>query len=228
MKKLVVCNLKMNMLKTDIDNYLKGLEDYDLDNVVICPTSIYVPYFLNKKLNVGVQNISRYEKGSYTGQVSAMQVASLGIKYSLIGHAETNNDDYEINEKIKLCLDNNIKPIICIGEETKSNIEDTLKCLEQKMGVILNNINNEVIIAYEPKWMIGSNNDISTDSLQVIINFIKNYLISHNINGIIIYGGGITESNIKSVLSISNIDGVLIGNASLEVSKLLKIIEVTV
>ena len=228
MNKLIVCNMKMNLNKNEIDSYLDKLKDKDLSNVIFCPTSIYLPYFIKNKLNVGIQNISRFESGAHTGQISIKQVSSLNIRYSIIGHSETKNDLDEINEKVKLCSKYNITPIICVGEKEEQDIYKTQEFLENSLDVILKNVDlNKVIIAYEPVWMIGSNNKLNTNTLHDIIDFLKKIVQKYNIDDIIfLYGGSVNKTNIKEILSISDIDGVLIGNASTDINHFLEILEV--
>jgi triosephosphate isomerase len=220
--------MKMNLLKNEIDSYLEKLKNHNLQNVIFCPTSIYLPYFIKNNLNVGIQNISRYETGSHTGQISIKQISSLNIKYSIIGHSETKNNLMEINEKIKLCAKYNIIPIICIGERKQQSIEDTKKLLEQSIDIILKDINlNKAIIAYEPIWMIGTNKTINTKALHDISNFLKNLFQKYPLDDImILYGGSVNKNNVKEILKVSSVDGVLIGNASTDIDHFLEILEV--
>lgn len=226
MNKLIVCNMKMNLDKQDIDSYLKELKNKKLSNVIFCPTSIYLPYFLNNNLNVGIQNVSRHENGSYTGQISIEQVASLNIKYAIIGHSETHNELEKINEKIILCSKYNVIPIICVGEKEQGSIEDTKKVLEEQLDSILKNTNlKKAIIAYEPIWMIGKDKNFDTFTLHQIYNFLKKLVQKYQIDDIIIlYGGSVNVNNIHDILE--NTDGVLIGNASVDINHFLKILEV--
>ena len=228
MNKLLVCNMKMNLNKKDIDSYLERLKDKDLSNVIFCPTSIYLPYFIKNKLIVGIQNISRYETGSHTGQISIKQISSLNIKYSIVGHSETKNDLDEINEKVKLCSKYDITPIICIGENEQQEIEKTKKLLEKSLDIIFKDTNlNKAIIAYEPVWMIGTTNNINTNTLHEISKYLKKMVQKYNVYDImILYGGSVNKNNIKDILNISNIDGVLIGNASTDIDHFLEILEV--
>lgn len=226
MNKLIVCNMKMNLNKEDIDSYLEKLKGIDLSNVIFCPTSIYIPYFIKNNLNVGIQNVSKHEIGSYTGQISIQQVSSLNIKYSIIGHSETKNNLEEINEKVILCSKYNVTPIICIGEKEESDIETTKKILEEQLDIILKNTKlDKVILAYEPVWMIGTNKDFNTHTLHLLVTYLKDFAKKYQINDIIIlYGGSVNKTNIKSILD--NVDGVLIGNASLDINQFLEILEV--
>ena len=119
--KIVIANHKMNMLSSDINIYLKKIkEQINIENVIICPSCIYIPYFLKQNFKVGIQNIFYKSKGAYTGEISPRQAKSMEVDYAIVGHSErrkyfleTNN---EINQKIELCLKNNLKVILCIGE----------------------------------------------------------------------------------------------------------------
>lgn len=218
--------MKMNLNKEEIDSYIDKLKDKDLSNVIFCPTSIYIPYFINNNLNVGIQDISRYEAGSHTGQISAKQVSSLNIKYSIVGHSETKNDLEKVHEKVVLCDKYDITPIICIGEKEQIDIESTKKIIKEQLDAILKDtVFNKIIIAYEPVWMIGSNNSIDISSLHLLVTYIKEYIKKYQINDImVLYGGSVNKINARDIMD--NTDGILIGSASLDINQLLEIIEV--
>ena len=128
--KIVIANHKMNMLSSDINIYLKKIkEQINIENVIICPSCIYIPYFLKQNFKVGIQNIFYKSKGAYTGEISPRQAKSMEVDYAIVGHSErrkyfleTNN---EINQKIELCLKNNLKVILCIGENKEEKYEDS-------------------------------------------------------------------------------------------------------
>ena len=117
---LIVGNLKMYLDGTEIKNYLDKIKEYEDENIVICPSSIHIPYFLNHKFKVGLQNISDKEKGALTGEISAIQGKNLGVSYTIIGHSERRNIFKETNEqinlKIKQALNQKLKVILCVGE----------------------------------------------------------------------------------------------------------------
>ena len=235
--KIVVANLKTSMTLGDTSKYLKEInQKIHNQNVIICPTSIYAPYFLNHGYQVGLQNIFCESLGSCTGEISSKQAKSIGVNYVILGHSERRNilkeSNHNINLKIKDCLKNNLKIILCIGETLEErNLLKTDKILKKQLMECLKDINdlNNITIAYEPVWAIGTNtlpsiNDI-TKAIVFIRYIVKNYLNFSNIN--VIYGGSINEKNIKNINNIKEIDGVLIGGASVDSSKLLNIIEVT-
>jgi len=128
--KIIVGNIKMNLKFEEISNYLNYFKNIKAKDLIICPSYIYIPYFLNYDFSVGSQNVAAHDMGAYTGEVSAEQLYSIGVKYTIIGHSERRNnlgetDDY-INKKIINTLNSKLKVILCIGEtleEKKLNIK---------------------------------------------------------------------------------------------------------
>ena len=161
--KIIAANFKMNLTKKEIDNYLKEIDKKKINNVIFFPSNLYIPYF--SKYNIGSQDISFKEGGSITGDTSIKQYLDFNIKYALIGHSERRkyfNDSKYISDKVNLALKNNIIPIICIGEtEEEYNNKLTKKVLKKELDEALENnitlLNNEIIIAYEPIFSIGTN-----------------------------------------------------------------------
>jgi len=106
--KLIVGNIKMNMKFGEIPNYINHFKNIKNKNLIICPSFIYIPYFLNYDFSVGSQNVCAYETGEYTGEISPNQLRSIGVKYTIVGHSERriklNETDVEINKKIKSSL----------------------------------------------------------------------------------------------------------------------------
>lgn len=233
--KLVIANHKMNMEVKDLNNYLKELEVINNKNVVICPTSIYIPYFLKKGFQVGIQNTFMHPNGAYTGEVSPKQAKSLGVNYTILGHSERRNyleeNDTFINKKVLEALENKLKVVLCIGETLEErNMLKTDKILKRQVINGLRNVEKirDVIIAYEPVWAIGTgvvptNKEISS-TISYIKTIIDNLYPSSNVK--IIYGGSVTEKNIKELMKIDEVSGFLVGGASLNTKAFLKIIEV--
>ena len=178
-------------------------------------------------MNVGIQNISKYENGNHTGEISCNQASSIGVKYAIIGHSEIKDSKETINKKIKLCKQNNIIPILCVGERKKSIYKRQI--VKRQLDNYLKNISmDKIIIAYEPVFMINSNNTINVKYLEKMIKYIKKITQKYKINDIIVlYGGSIDKNNIKSINGIKDLNGFLIGNSSLKVDKLLYLKEVT-
>jgi len=233
-KKIIIGNHKNYMTTNEVNEYLKKIND-KVNNklVIICPSNIYIPYFLKKDYSVGIQNINTNLVA--TGEITNEQALSLGIKYAIIGHSERRthfdeNDSY-INKKVIESLKYGMKVILCIGESLEEkNMLKTAKIIKKQLREDLKNIDNfkNIIIAYEPIWAIGTNivptnRDISKTALY-IREVIKEI---YNIDSIkILYGGSVNSLNIKEINEINEIDGVLVGKASTDAEEFLKIIEV--
>lgn len=232
----IIANMKMNLTAKDVGEYLKVINDQMfVSNVVICPTSIYIPYFLNHGYDVGIQNIYCENDGPYTGEISPLQAKSMGIKYAIIGHSDRRfmgEDDQLINKKIRKALENKLKVIFCVGETLEEReMLKTDKILKQQIIRGLRGLNEKqlsnVLIAYEPVWAVGTNVLPTNKEISNCIDFIKG-ICKENLKVIpfILYGGSINENNIKSLNKIKNVDGFLIGNSASDADKLIKIIEV--
>lgn len=230
--KLIVANFKMNLLKEDIIEYINHFTK-EHSNVVFCPSDIYINYFVEKGLTVGSQNIAFADSGAYTGDISACQLKSMGVEYVIIGHSERRkyyNDDTYVNEKLKCAFNNNLIPILCIGEtkeERNRNITyDVISHqLEEALRSISNNHLSNLIIAYEPLWSIGTGLIPDNQDINDTIKFIKEYLSEHyNVSTKVLYGGSVNNENITELEKISNIDGYLIGGSSIDFNKFLDII----
>ena len=231
--KLVVANFKMSMDTSDVNNYLKDIATLDNKNVVICPTSIYLPYFLKKKFEVGLQNVYKEDLGAYTGEISPKQAYSIGVRYVILGHSERRQYFKEtnefVNEKIKACLKDNLKVILCIGEtKEERDLLKTKRILKKQIVSCLKDLKSiqNVVIAYEPIWSIGTNITPTNAEIEDAITFIKDVvweLFEAKIK--VLYGGSVNENNIKSLNSINNVDGFLVGGASTNYSKFKKIIK---
>ena len=196
-------------------------------NTLICPMAQMVK---NTKIEVGAQNCHHQENyGALTGSVNAKMVKGVGAKYVILGHSEnreTGESDKLINLKIKTALKNGLKVIFCIGEKIKDKRNKKTKSVISKQiklglkGVKLNNI----IIAYEPVWAIGSGLIPKSDELFKTINFIKSKFRKKLK---ILYGGSVNNKNINELKTIRNIDGFLVGGASQNSKKFIDIIKKT-
>ena len=230
--KLIVGNIKMNLKFEEIADYLSYFKSIKSKNIVICPSYIYIPYFLKYDFSVGSQNVFDDYDGC-TGEVSARQLKSIGVEYAIVGHSDRriklNESNSDINKKVKSCLNSNLKVILCIGE-TLEEYKSSKKNIVLKHQIIesLDSINDlsKVIIAYEPIWSIGTNKLLNIEELESTISYIKDLVFSMNNTNIkVIYGGSINENNIETLNGIKNIDGFLIGSASINPLKFIKIID---
>ena len=196
-------------------------------NTLICPMAQMVK---NTKIEVGAQNCHHQENyGALTGSVNAKMIKGVGAKYVILGHSEnrqTGESDKLINLKIKTALKNGLKVIFCIGEKIKDKRNKKTKSVlskQIKLGLKGVNLNN-IIIAYEPVWAIGSGLIPKSDELFKTINFIKSKFRKKLK---ILYGGSVNNKNINELKTISNIDGFLVGGASQNSKKFIDIIKKT-
>lgn len=229
--KLLILNMKMYMELNDIKRYIDEVKIQN-DNVIICPTAIYLPYFVGNYKNVAVQNIYSEDKGAYTGSISALQVRKIGVNYAVIGHSECrkyfNESDELINKKIKSAIDNELKVILCIGDnlEEKSNGK-TKEVLKSQMDIALQGIvNDDIIIAYEPIFSIGTGKLLSDGEINNTIKFIKEYLKTKNFNLKVVYGGSVNSKNIKSLCKLREVDGFMVGKSSSMIDEVLEMVKV--
>ena len=229
--KLIVGNFKMNLLIDDINNYLKELSNQDFFNVVYCPSYIYLSNFIDNNLVVGAQDVSSHENGAYTGEVSATQLKQLWVKYAIIGHSERRkyfNESDILLDKVKICLKEGIIPIFCIGETKEEyNNDETLSVLKNQLDLVLGKVNlDDVIIAYEPIWSIGTGLIPSNEEISKVIDYIKEYIYNNcKVNVKVLYGGSVNNQNIFELEKVNNIDGYLIGGCSVKADEFIKLVK---
>ena len=229
--KILILNMKMYMELAEIKKYIDEVK-IDNDNVIICPSAIYIPYFIGKYKKVAVQNIYAKDKGAYTGAISALQIKQMGVNYAVIGHSECrkyfNDSDELINKKIVSALNNDLKVILCIGEnlEEKEN-NRTFEVLKKQLDIDLEGIySDNIIIAYEPIYSIGTGIVPEDEDIKNTIQYIKEELKNKNLNLKVVYGGSVSSKNIESLSKISNVDGFMVGKASSMIDEVEKMIEV--
>lgn len=231
---LVIANLKMNLLAKDLVPYLNIINECKSKQLVICPTSIYIPYFLKHEYQVGIQNVFYEDEGTYTGEIAPKQASSMGVSYAIIGHSNRrtyfNETDSDINKKITKCLENGLKVVLCVGETLEErSMMKTSRVLKRQLMSDLRGVSNldNVYIAYEPIWAIGSNKMPSNQDIKDVTKYIKEIVLEMNQyqDVKVLYGGSVDEKNIDSIRRISNIDGIIVGNNSLDAKKLLEIVE---
>ena len=183
----------------------------------------------NESVKVGAQNCSSYERGAFTGEVSTEMLKSLGIEYVIIGHSERreffSEDNKTLHDKVELSLANKITPIFCCGETLDVRNKGTHKdfVLSQLQETIYNlsaDDFSKVIIAYEPIWAIGSGMTASVDDIQEMHSAIRssiktNYGSAISRNTSILYGGSVKPINAKDIFDLEDVNGGLIGGASL-------------
>ncbi len=216
MNKIVVGNLKTLLDANDIVDYIKSMSKINCNNVIVCPTSLYIPYFLKRNFKVGLQDISSCDQGLVTGDILARQAASMGIRYTIVGHSERRNSETvdDINKKILSANKYGITSILCVGEEKQS--KKTKKIIKQYLKESLKNtLLSKVIVAYEPMWAIGTNEIPDNKYIEDMTLFIKETIKKEFDSDIkVLYGGSVNKENVNTIKLIDSIDGVLVGNAS--------------
>lgn len=214
--KLLVVNLKMYMDFHETLKFVKELDGLKNPKVVICPSNIYIPYFLNKGYKVGIQNIFYEDVGAYTGEVSSFLAKSIGLEYAIVGHSERrklfNETNEIINKKIKSCLKNNLIPILCIGDNFLKN--ELLKQIDE----CLKGINrSDVIVAFEPLEV----KELDLKMLDETISFIKEQGINK-----VLYGGNVNINNINDIVKLC--DGLLVSRSAVVPEKLKDLIKIVI
>lgn len=215
-----------------VKSYLEEIKEIN-NNLVVCPSTIYLPYFVNNNYQVGIQNISNQLKGAFTGEVSALQAKELGCTYAIVGHSERrqhyHESDDEINQKILLGLEQGLNVILCVGETKEEHDQGkTIERIKQELLTDLNNVKlDQVIIAYEPIWSIGTGAIPTNEEIKDVITNIKAIVKDIYYQDIkVLYGGSVNEININTLNQVKEADGFLLGGVSKEVNKLKQIIEV--
>ena len=214
--------------------FFKNFKKNKSIKIIYCPPSTLIrpmsKKLVNSKIEVGAQNCHEHETfGAFTGSINSMMLRSVGAKYIILGHSENRQSgetDKLINLKIKSALKSGLKVIFCIGETLKEKRKKiTKQVLNKQINLGLNKINNKnnVIVAYEPVWSIGTGLIPKNNELYEIINFIKKKIKKNKI----LYGGSVNAKNIEQLKSINNLDGYLIGGASQDPKKFIDIIKKT-
>lgn len=239
MSKLVAGNWKMFGDKNMISE-IKKIDQHC--NEVICEVAICPPFPLilsayeqTKNIQIGAQNCHTDINGAHTGEVSAEMLTEVGAQLIIVGHSERRQDNYESNDIVKLKSEAvhraGATAVVCIGETLKERETDkTLSVLqEQMLNSLPKNVNPlNTVVAYEPVWAIGTGLVPEIDQIRAAHSFIRGFLAStygaeaHNVK--ILYGGSVKGSNAKEIFSISNVNGALVGGASLKSNDFIEII----
>jgi len=247
-KKIIIGNWKMSLSYRQAldlaENLLEQNNQSEKVEVVVCPAFISLfgvaEKILNSGIKLGAQDCFWHEEGAFTGEVSPLNLRDIGCEYVIVGHSERrgylNETDQMVNQKVKAVLENNLIPIICVGEtlaERQSSSKDFVimnqvnKALE---GIELSG-NQKLIIAYEPVWVIGSGQAVEpreaehTNQVirQLLIDMYPLEVVNEKFN--LIYGGSVNPVNIKQFLLQPTVEGALVGGASLEAETFWQIIK---
>ena len=229
-----VANWKLNGSYRFIDKFISSLiiDKSTKKCVTLCVPYIYLNYLQLQKKDffLGAQDCSSFEEGPFTGEISAKMLNEVGTIFCIVGHSERRQYFTETNQIIKQksikLIQNNIVPIICIGEtlEEKNNNQTKLVLKNQIEKSVPESSNNfNTIIAYEPIWAIGSGLTPSLDEINNSHQYIRNFSPKFT-HFKIIYGGSVNSKNSKEISTIDNVDGALIGGASLKIEEFNQII----
>ena len=220
--KLVVGNFKMNLTIEEIEEYVEFFKDNNYENVIFAPSNIYLSKFVENGLKTSSQDVSFASSGAYTGDTSASQLKSLGVSYSIVGHSERRKyylDDKYVNDKLKQLLNENITPILCIGEtKEEKDQEITINVLKKEIDEAFKDIDpRSIIVAYEPIWSIGTGVIPTNEEIDSTIKAIKEYISEkYYTANKVLYGGSVSNKNIVELEKISVIDGYLVGGCSIK------------
>lgn len=233
---LIIANWKLNGDWLLCQEF--GSHDWSIPkntSVVVCPPSIYLQSFsefLNKNKNpikLGAQDVSEWSGGAYTGHISARMLKEVCLEYVIIGHSERRQWCMETNEKVaekvRQALMVGIHPIVCVGETLEQReANKTLQVIESQLSPVIKVLKDldtslrDVSFAYEPRWAIGTGKSASPEQAQLVHKSIREYssILNYSDDLRILYGGSVTEVNIKSLLAMIDINGALVGGASLK------------
>lgn len=221
------------MLKEEFIDYinrLATLQKKDNIELILCPPTTYLYLFQNIKFKIGSQEISMYPNGAYTGENSGEQLRSLQVSYALIAHSESREilkeNPESLTKKIINAHNNMIRPIYFIGETNKDlETNNKYNILKEQITSILDNLNQDIInnmlIAYEPVWSIGTEQIPDLEELSKTINYIKQLIKeTYNISIPILYGGSVNTTNISGLSDIKELNGIVLGESATNIDTL--------
>ena len=245
-RKIIAGNWKMNKTPSEGVNLVNELKPLVKDveaEVVVCPTFVCLPAVVEAahgtNIKVGAQNIHWADNGAFTGEISGEMLKEVGVEYVIIGHSERRRyfaeTDATINSRLKAALKYGLKPIVCVGElliERENELTNSV--LKRQTTLALKDISREdmlnIVIAYEPVWAIGTGRTASVEDANDACKFIRSVIaslydeeIAQNVR--IQYGGSVKPSNANELFNTSDIDGGLIGGASLTASDFVGIVK---
>lgn len=242
MRRKYICgNWKMNKTSSDALEFAKEINEFEFNevDVLLAPSFVALESLrknLKDKIKVAGQNVSQFDEGAYTGEVSTSMLKDIGVDDVIIGHSERREKFFEsdeiVNSKVKKALEDGLSVILCIGESLE--IKEEGKEVDFVREELLNSLDGvenieKVTIAYEPIWAIGTGKTCSSEDAEIMCREIRNAIdekygeISQKTR--ILYGGSVKPSNAGEILSMENIDGVLVGGASLKASDFIEIIK---
>ncbi|MCV2883987.1 triose-phosphate isomerase [Aestuariibacter sp. AA17] len=228
---VVAGNWKMNGNKALASEMSQAFDNQHFNNVevIVCPPFPLLTQLSKESVKVGAQNISKFDSGAHTGEVSADILKDAGCEYVIVGHSERRVDNFESNglvaDKVDIALKNGLHPILCIGEpEDVRDAGDLFDFLSAQLNAVVSKVGidafAQLTIAYEPIWAIGTGKTASPEQAQEVHGFIRDFLATRNKEVAqkirILYGGSVKADNATELFSQPDVDGGLIGGASLD------------
>ena len=230
---MIISNWKMNGTKSDIDHWLNEVSnkiDYKPHiKCIICPPSCYLDSTMqiiskiDSPIKLGSQEIDSTNSGALTGGINSQMLNDFSTEFVLIGHSEQrdhlNEDNITLRSKLDTAIQSGISPIFCIGEPAEVKLSgNTENFLSEQLDVLTSDDLDFITIAYEPIWAIGTGLNADNKYIQSIHLFIKDFLnkLNKEKNISVVYGGSVKLDNSEEILSSNNVDGLLIGGASLD------------
>ncbi len=231
----IVGNWKMNMTLHEISNFFIEMSKMKFElkcKAWVAPQALHIPIlkeiaFTTGSIQIGAQNCSEHDSGAYTGEISPVALADIGAEFVIIGHSERRTLYKEgnelLNKKVLNALKHNLKVIYCVGETLEEREQNkTFAVLEEQIREGLKNLPAEkasqLLVAYEPVWAIGTGKVATAEQAEEAHAFIRSKLVHAANDTVILYGGSVKPDNIDSLLAKENIDGALVGGASLKAS----------
>jgi triosephosphate isomerase len=232
-KTYMIGNWKMNQSLEEVKNFFNSFKDQDLPegNFWIAPQLIHInkSIEISGNIKIGSQNVSHENNGAFTGETSAVNLKELGVHFSLVGHSERRalygETDQSVNLKSKKLLEVGLVPVVCVGEtleerESGKTLDIVLSQIKNGLQDIKLTSESELILAYEPVWAIGTGKTASPEQAEEVHAAIRNLLkelypqIGQKMS--ILYGGSVKPANVASLLEMPNINGGLVGGASIK------------
>ncbi|MDX1678198.1 triose-phosphate isomerase [Arsukibacterium sp.] len=236
-KKLIAANWKMNGSRALVEAFVQQLTDVSSGvDVLICPPATLLPLFpASQHYMLGAQNLNEHEQGAYTGELSAALIKETGATYVLIGHSERRQyyaeTDQLICQKMQQAVTAGLTPVLCIGETlTERQQENTEQVIAKQLAAVYSShpellVNS--VVAYEPVWAIGTGESATPEQAQATHAFVRQQLAQYDAAAAatvkILYGGSVNAENCKALFAQADIDGALVGGASLKPADFMQI-----